>query len=397
MTTSSLLRFVCKSTPNQRSFLYVISKSTSRTQRSFSEAVLPTRHSRHEPPEVCIDSVERNERTLALLEATQGSLFTYGNRKEDESSPFETAWETADHMRQETEYLLRGYASCVPGSLYFTKEQEGEYDETTLPLMNDLMDRVLEEGIAYMGLRNEALQPKEIQTISEETTNKTQANSDSESSSSSDSDSSSDSEDEANNFCDDFASPGLTTAMYDVLLDSMASVAATDAFITVENTNHLWKEVLWRHSLNPELLMAQAYTQPTLITYNATIRIAATLPIENDEKRDQALLLAYTVFDDMFHSSIVDPNTATFIYLLQATARSLPTSRAKGNTLHGIWLHAQEDGLIDDNLNQAYRIANTPSNGSEFDDWMDQNLNKIPNAWKRNVQRRYYDSRSNRY
>jgi hypothetical protein len=195
-------------------------------------------------------------------------------------------------------------------------------------------------------------------------------------------------------YMNDFASPGVTVNMYDTLLDAMACQAASE-FVTSQKAFDILAEVIARHDLDGgDDKNTNIHTRPTAVSYNAAIRIASELPFDMESEepedicmRDDALTVAFGAFDALYQSG-VERNSATYGYLLLTVAKYMPASRTRGNVARGMFHHAQEQGLIDADVVAAQTAANTPSNGPEFDEWMDKTLkdktvNDLPHAWRR--------------
>jgi hypothetical protein len=344
----------------------------------------------------------------------------------------------------------------------------------TIAAMQGLVDRMWEEGYSYMTVRagrmEELLGPKSDQTASGALTaatttttspsflSQSQENVDVEDSSDSDSDSSGSSSDEEDNesefnfrdekglaeffgetkglegegldrssevdlasllgddddeneasYLNDFGLPGPTTHMFDILLDSVAChpTELRQGFLLLQN-------VLGRHGLDGgDERNTNEYTRPTVLSYNAPIRLAANLPYDRSdsssaELRDEALQLALGSFDALAHSSIVARNSATYSYLLRAVAKYLPTSATRGNIALGIFHHARVQGLVDDSVLAEFLAAHSPSNGEDFDRWIAKHLGSLnaglvsaakdlPHRWRRHSRARRYHPRESTY
>ena len=147
----------------------------------------------------------------------------------------------------------------------------------------------------------------------------------------------------------------------------------------------------------------QPQTAVSVISYNAPIRIAASLPYEITDvsTRDYALLMAFEAYDALAHSERCERNSATFAYILQTIAKYMPASRNKGNVAVGMFHMAQEEGCVDQTVLDAYKMANTPSNGEEFESWSSssegKSVGELPHAWRRNNKSRRYHVREATY
>jgi hypothetical protein len=153
------------------------------------------------------------------------------------------------------------------------------------------------------------------------------------------------------------------------------------------------------------------HTRPTVLSYNAPIRLAANLPYDGSssssssaELRDEALQLALGSFDALGHSSIVSRNSATYTYLLRVIAKYLRTGETRGNIALGIFHHGRVQGLVDDAVLDAFRAAHTPSNGKDFERWISKYLGSpdrpakdLPHRWRRHGRVRRYHPREATY
>lgn len=125
------------------------------------------------------------------------------------------------------------------------------------------------------------------------------------------------------------------------------------------------------------------------MSYNAPIRIVASLPYKNNDviTRDYGLALAFEAYDALTQSERCHVNSATFAYILQTVAKYMPPSRNKGNVAAGLFYVAQNEGCVDETVLQAYELANTPSNGPEFDAWSascrGKKLGELPHSWRK--------------
>ena len=147
----------------------------------------------------------------------------------------------------------------------------------------------------------------------------------------------------------------------------------------------------------------QPATCVSVMSYNAPIRVVASMPYKSTDvnMRDHGLLLAFEAYDAITHSERCNRNAATFAYILQTVAKYMPASRNKGNISAGIYYLAQEEGCVDKQVLEAYRMANTPSNGPEFDSWSSssrgKNLGDLPESWRRNNKSRRHHAREATY
>ena len=405
---------------------------------------LPTRHSIKKLPLICTDPAIRTQLTQDVLQAPWGSLFSYVNNNSNNN--VQQAWHAADATVQKVEFVLRGHAHGLSGTTWHrwlprdnTHATTSDEITETLLTMQQLVHRLHVEGASYMQLR--AARLEEIQgpkvnahvmmedlemDLDDETDEdedmvhsrqvfdsvealqddinafardqgidaSSDSDSDSDSSSSSDSDNESDDISAAEpTYMDDFAIPGPTTHMYDTLLDAMACHAgnSTDV-VTARDTYQLLEEILSRHAMDGgDAHNAMGYTRPTIQSYNASIRVAAQLPFDasdtrpsNLSRRDDAIHLGFCAFGALSESQLVQRNSATYTYLLQVISKYFPASRSRGHIARGMLLHARDQGLLDAPLLEAYRLANEPSNGSEFDATLALLEEPVPHKWRAN-------------
>jgi hypothetical protein len=465
----------------------------------------PVRHSRAQAPRMCRNPTELQKLTAHLLEAPKGSLFAF--------QPHETtsaqAWQKADAAIQQVEYVLRGHSATLPTSIHYrsTDDTVVEWDESmnvTVQTMQQLLDRIWEEGELYMTMRSKHLQettgyvpPSDIDpflvgsnqedddTLTlEDGTNKyvtdvgnvdeyeiekhatdeevavkyetdketvglqeedeeeavkyqtekngsNQEESDVQETDEEGTDEYETDENEADEeetveyetdeednedstepepFMNDFAFPGPTVAMYGLVLDAFACQAHaahinsnidddTKTHVPVAHpgdVHNMLELLMQRHLLDGgDTENANVHTRITVLPLNAALRYASSLPqIKTPTEdsinayRDPSMVLALGIFDYLVHSKALERNSATYEYLLKNLARSLPTSRSKGNIMFGVFHQATIHGLVSRSVVQAYKEGNIPSNGPEFDQWMQHSLegkewNELPHYWRR--------------
>lgn len=141
----------------------------------------------------------------------------------------------------------------------------------------------------------------------------------------------------------------------------------------------------------------------SVMSYNAPIRVVAAMPYDNKNKliRDHALLVAFKAYDGLTHAKRFERNSATFTYLLQTIAKYMPTSRHKGNIAAAMFYAAQQQGCVSESVLSAYRLANTPSNGAEFEAWKLSGHGKalvdLPLSWRCNVSKREHKAQDGIY
>ena len=165
-------------------------KNETATPSPPSLAPLPTKHSIKASPPVCHDPLETIiERIDELCAKPVGSLFTYqamtavppgtATQSINVAHDQQVAWDAADVTVQEWEYLLRGLAAQIPGTITWKQEQPraphefwaaGVSHEANPPvpeldmIMNVIvpkmilcMERIQQEGQAYMRVRADRL------------------------------------------------------------------------------------------------------------------------------------------------------------------------------------------------------------------------------------------------
>lgn len=379
-------------------------------------AFVPTRHSRKKLPLVCTDPAQLGDLTAQLLETSVGSLFQYQGKHEAED-----AWDVADATVQKAEFVLRGHAWTLPGTQWhrwLVKQNwiESADPNATLETMEALVDRMWEEGYSYMTVRASRLEELAAADGDEEEELELEAFLEGEQSEEVEvqvmeelSDITGGKEaqmllDNGGSHMEDFALPGPTTHMFDILLDSMACTPKAE-FVSPQAAFHILEDIIGRHKIDGgDGMNCNVHSMPTAMSYNAALRVAAEAHYDVSNKspanvrhRDEALRLALGAFDAMSQSAI-ELNCATYTYLLMAITKYFPASRIRGNIAHGMFHHAKIQGLIDQGVLVAYRAANTPSNGAEFDDWIQgtldgSSLQDLPMKWRRNNSHRRHHPR----
>lgn len=382
------------------------SESTPKQQR---RRLIPTQHSSKGPPPVCRDATELQELTQELLESPVGSLFCQNTIKASSSKidDRDEAYALAHESGQKVEYLLRGFNRKIsPLSLNGnskTAESDPEAVSVSLETMMDVMERFHREGEMYLQLRREA-----SSFDSDSSSNN--------SSSSSDSDSSEDTDDEFSDddprFSsavkdklkvdardqkklgignDDFAIPGVTTAMYDTILDAMACAthvsleaksSSSSSFLQTLEPDDIYRVAgaAWKaHDLNNQYSAGELFfpcSTPTMVTYNATLRgignICMSSALSGDQKAlitDQGLAHGFGVYNQLTHNDHGLPkrNGASIIYLLKIIKACIPPSRTLGNMTVALWHQASMEGLVTPELIQSIKELHEVSNGPEFD------------------------------
>jgi hypothetical protein len=358
---------------------------------------------------------------------------------------------------QKVEAVMRGFSYLVPGTMWnrWLTEQKQQHTslsgtsattstETTkaiedippsdlLILQQQLVDRLIDEGHAYMTIRNvrmedmygkkgsspikgsfDALGNRVVKN--EETNEKVKdpplPNEKNEEEEAEEEDDEIDKED---SYMYDFAAPGPTTAMYDTMLDTMACTAAhiNNRAEALMLARHFHETIMIRHTNDGgDTKNDNVHTLPTAVSFNALIRIAAELPYDNTvnistetspieevEYRDDVCATFITTLQLMHECGVVHRNSASYKYALDCVAKYMPPSRIRGNISTGLFQQARYVGLINDNVIASYIKANTPSN----DEWNDNYIRDVlqpgtwPLKWKRESRKRQFHPREDTY
>uniref|UniRef100_A0A7S1UWN4 Uncharacterized protein n=1 Tax=Grammatophora oceanica TaxID=210454 RepID=A0A7S1UWN4_9STRA len=376
--------------------------------------VLPRRHSRHAVPKACVDATQRAELTEEILTSSPGSLFTYEPKNEEgnDGSANSMHWKVADDTIQKIEFLMRGYAAGVQGTI----QQRGmEEDESQHELLSEevdpqeaveqqkaLLDRIMEEGEMYMELRDrmrsqlqvekERLEAEEAADQKKNVRNKPPiqiplpkavpkgivvpgA--------------------PENQPREKFASPGPTIGMMDTLLDTLVFWAGPN---TPQISFQVLKTAAERfHDDGSYRYNTNIHTIPTPVTWNAPLRAVSRMDVSSEKVRDEMLEHSLGFYDEMVHNQF-PRNAATFIYMLRIVDKLLPSGQTKGNVSFGFFHHALEEKVLSVEVCDEMRKVHTPSNGDKFDKAMQAqgmldhaNMNK---KYKARDRRRRYDKDS---
>jgi hypothetical protein len=214
--------------------------------------------------------------------------------------------------------------------------------------------------------------------------------------------------------------------MYDILLDSMAVKAAGEcelfeAITTADDDTYMTpidfvtclRQIHAAHTLDGgDAINTNLATFPTMQSFNATLRGIAsckftTTASEEGEEKDKQLQLirdqamdAFGIYNSMAHTSSqrLKRNSATVTYMLQIVNKYIPTSRSKGNIAFSIWMQGTKEGIVDAstfNVQQSFKDANTPSNGVEFDEFVNEKCQAdfvLPTKWIRHAKNRRHDA-----
>eukprot|EP00977_Amphora_coffeiformis_P009576 scaffold2205_cov167-Amphora_coffeaeformis.AAC.2 len=440
-------------TPSNNELPTSVSGSRGGGSTAENKPLLPSRHSRKRLPPVCTDIAMLEDLTDEILQAPEGTLFTYTTDKDSGAD----AWDAADITCQKVDFLVRGYAARLPGTMWqrwvlptaennnsngdvIIDAKDTEQVTKTLSSMEALLDRIWDEGHAYMTIRADRLQEKVernlLQAPEEQKLLQLKSPSDEEEMLQLAADHKEDissfmkkyeemeqealeqdfkahfgtseveprqaetrDEEEDMPFMNDFALPGPTIDTFHTILDAMACNTSSP-FVSLEQTKLFYDDIMARHHVDGgDLKNTQLHTAVSALSYNAAIRVAASLPYDNKNVfiRDGGLLFAFEAYDALTHSERCQRNSATFNYILQTVAKYMPPSRNKGNIAAGMFYLAQQEGCVDTHVLDAYRMANTPSNGAEFESWSSSFLNKkigdLPHAWRRHNKARRHHQR----
>lgn len=345
--------------------------------RRFSTAVeqIPTKHSRNQLPQICSDQEELSALTSEIMEAPLGSLFSYDTEKEVVREDIQAhrleAWSKADPVVQKVEYLLRGYSAGVEGTIWNRCMDEKPTKNVDIQAMIDLEERLWREGEMYMTLRIERMD----ELFGTKAAEKEEEDAGGDSMDQADEiGASNDSDDAKLIYGNDFAFPGPTIAMYEAILDSLACEGGS-----IEASWEAFQKVILRHGVDgDDDYNTNEHTRPSVLVYNALIRNAANQTYEpsseNMKLRDEAICLAFQSLDALNQSKLFNANSATYSYLLKVVSKYFPPSQMRGNIAHGMWHHACNEGIIDDDVIKSHLLANTPSNGEDFDKYIETNL-----------------------
>lgn len=215
---------------------------------------------------------------------------------------------------------------------------------------------------------------------------------------------------EDHSYMHDFAAPGPTAGMYDTILDTLACQAASspDPVQDLATAMHCHEMVINRHLLDGGDYAATVnpHTRPTILTFNAQIRLAADLPWkEGDsiEHRDDALTVAMAAFQRSDECGVTERNSASHVYLLRVMEKYMPASRIRGTMARSVLDLARYHGLLSPEVVAAYKRANIPTNAFDFDEEIaalfgfgaddEELLRDLPRKWFRLSKKKRYDKR----
>mmetsp|Transcript_5955 Transcript_5955/g.14417 ORF Transcript_5955/g.14417 Transcript_5955/m.14417 type:complete len:464 (+) Transcript_5955:216-1607(+) len=403
---SSLRRSLSTTTPTASS-----DSSSDGGQKQQRRRLIPTQHSSKGPPPVCRDATELQELTQELLESPVGSLFCQGTIKTSSSisDDRDEAYGLAHESSEKVEYLLRGYNRNVSPLTLCSNSKTAESDPATvsasLETMMDVLERLHREGEMYLQLRREASNYSDSSDSDSSTDGSSSSNDSSDSESESDDDhgdddprfstavkdklkvDARDQQQKVRSGNHDFAIPGVTTAMYDTILDAMACATESGsspagAFLQTLEPDDIYHVAgaAWKaHDLNNQSNIGDMFfaaTTPTMVTYNATLRgignICLSSTSEEERKAlitDQGLAHGFGVYNQLTHNDHGLPkrNGASIVYLLNIIKACIPPSRTRGNMTVALWHQASMEGLVTPELIQSVKELHEVSNGPEFD------------------------------
>ena len=419
--------------PHRRRFLST--NMATAANDSSPPPIVPILHSRKALPRVCLDPSELNDMTEHVLSTEAGNLFQFQrNTTSSVMSALEdskAAWNTADGTVQMVEYLMRGHAAKVPGSLWneWTAAPSGAEDPLkSLVIMDMLLDRIWDEGHFYMTVRqkhwsqvaleddllhagsnaDESLAADWRKFAREDTIVNDDGNDTGWKATEASVEEDSDDTGTSGDMMEDFAMPGPSVDMYDTYLDTIASAAAlvqspenTPPLLTSKNAFATLETILSRHQLDGgDDVNTNRHTLPTQISYNAVMRTAANLPFESGDDlssaevyRDWAIMASFSAHDALTHAAGLERNSSTYAYLLQVVAKYMPPSTYRGNVARGLWKLAKTNGVYNAQVQEALLLANATSNGPDHDEWLDENIRgkdwrtDAPHRWRRRVQK----------
>jgi len=212
--------------------------------------------------------------------------------------------------------------------------------------------------------------------------------------------------------------PGPTTAMYDLVLDANAIYASCipmedhDAKIQAMNVSRgLLQTVLQRHEASGGPANINPSTIPSPRTFNSVIQTAASIPYDNtsrinntnvrsDMVRDEAIDLAFTTLDKMQRNDAVNRTWTTYDWLLKFIYKFLPTSRSKGNVAYALFVHACDEGVVNESVWTTLQSYAGAGNGPDFERYLRENADKswkqLPHKWRKHALTPNYGSKLRR-
>ena len=130
--------------------------------------------------------------------------------------------------------------------------------------------------------------------------------------------------------------------------------------------------------------------RPNIITYNAAIDACARCQ-GNSEQQTEALKIAFAISKAIDADPFVQPNSTTFVTLLNVAAFLLPAGTERNSVASAVFEKAKKAGLVEASTIKSLRKA---VDGEVFQQLLecvvDRNggadLSEIPAAWSKNVQ-----------
>ena len=378
---------------------------------------VPIRHSAHVfPGPMCPPSL-LEKASADILQADLGSLYSstlYSDQEKED--------EHVHILQQKIEALLRGYSACLEGSYLnlllqpnllnqhldlnplkqaaassqFVPQTNGAAVHKHVETMRHILSRLEQEAEMYWNDKNSKITATEEDETSMENEFTTTV---------------------AANGKD--TAPGPTTAMYDLVLDANAIYALCipmddhDAKIQAMNVARgLLQTVLQRHEASGGPANINPSTIPSPRTFNSVIQTATSIPYENtssripnpsvrsDMVRDEAIDLAFTTLDKMQRNDAVNRTWTTYDWLLKFVYKFLPTSRSKGNVAYALFVHACDEGVVNESVWTTLQSYAGAGNGPDFERYLRENADKswkqLPHKWRKHALTPNYGSKLRR-
>lgn len=287
------------------------------------------------------------------------------------------AWESADVAVQKVEWLIRGYSAQVSNTIMHKiyPVESNEDPVHCILKMKDLLRKLEKEGNLYMELRQKVRLQLDIEArygLDEDRD---------------------EDENTETSVPQVFASPGQTIAMFDTLLDTMAVTTSSD---TPREVGDIVSKINLRFEQDGgQVSNVNPSTVPTQLTYNAALRAIANTPICSDKTRDDALLYAFGIFDNLIDKN-VKRNAATFNYMIQTVSKFVPPSELAGNIARALWVLAVDRQVVDDNVMRALEQID-PGNYPKYEEFLQatirgKTIKDIPHKWRKWGKSQRYDS-----
>ena len=130
------------------------------------------------------------------------------------------------------------------------------------------------------------------------------------------------------------------------------------------------------------------------MTFNAALRAIASAPNSSDKTRDDALLYAFGIFDNLDQS--VKRNAATYNYMIQIVSKFVPPSEMACNIARALWALAIKNQVVDDNIMRALEQVD-PGNYPKYEEFLQQTIREktlkdVPHRWRKWGKSLRYDS-----